>query len=148
MARLRTGVVVLAAALSLAGCALLPRPPATPNPAQAVLDDCGKMLLPAVDASTFGSGSSDCVIVLWDAKMKGVLGLPDRRLLPQALVTAGQAAGYTSGCEYATSDRVGWSRHLPPVDASLPDGEGWIATIWTRGAAQAWDRALCELIES
>jgi hypothetical protein len=142
-------VGLLIAMAALAGCALLPRPPATPDPAQPDLDACGKVLLPAADVSTFGPDAPDCVIVLWDSRMAGVVHPDGQRLLPPALVEVARAEGYShDGCEIATNDRTRWLRHLPPVDMALPQTDAWIATIFARGPAQARAAAVCELIGS
>jgi hypothetical protein len=146
-------LVSIAIGLALAACRAFPLP-SPPDPAQAVLDGCRKVLLPAVDATTFDPNAPGCVIVLWDMTMEGVVLEPkpplDRatRTLPLDLQATARAAGYEDSCGFETNYREGWLKHLPPVDTTLPERGGWIATIWTRGAVRDQARALCDLIES
>ena len=157
--RLRTVVSVVAIGLSIAGCSAvhlpfhLPTPAPTANPAQGVFDACETVQLPKVDATTFDTSAPDCVIVLWDAQMKEAVLTKGMRLLPSDLQTAAGAAGYTDTCEVGTNDRDLWLKHLPPADTATPPASGaaypeWIATVWTRGAAQDLADALCALVIS
>ena len=146
-------LAAIAIGLALVACSALPLPSPL-DPAQAVLDACRKVLLPAVNAETFGPNAPNCVIVLWDMTMERVVLTPEppeppqTRTLPLELETAARAAGYQDSCGFATTYHEGWLKHLPPVDLTLPDNAAWIATIWTRGAMRQQADSLCTLIES
>jgi hypothetical protein len=133
--------------LTLAACSAFPLP-SPPDPTKALFDACETVQLPKVDATTFDESAPDCVIVLWDAQMKEAVLTGGMRLLPPELKTAAGAAGYTDTCEVATNAREIWLKHLPTVDTTVPVSEAWIATTWTRGAAQDQADALCRLISS
>ncbi|MDH4112505.1 MAG: hypothetical protein OEV60_07470 [Actinomycetota bacterium] len=144
---------VAAVVFLVAACSRIPLP-SPAYPAQPVLDACSKVLLPAVDATTFDPNAPNCVIVLWDQTMNGVVieprppEPPQTRALPVELVESAHETGNEDSCNYETNYREGWLKHLPPVDVDLPHDKGWIATIWTRVAARPWADALCILIES